>query len=409
MRPSFITGIDIGSSTIRCAVAQKSPSPEGLLQIIGLADTPSEGVFKGTITSIEDTVSSLTACLEKVERMTGNQVDQSFVGLGGPSVLAQLSKGVVAVSRADKEIKSDDVGRVIEAAQAVAVPPNYEILHILPRSYTIDNTPGIKDPVGMTGIRLEVEALILEGLSSQINTFTRVVHRTGIEVSDVVLGPLACAEALLTRRQKELGVALVNIGAATLSLLVFVEGDLVHAKIFPVGSSYITSDIAIGLRIPIDLAEQIKTDYGVASSEAVQKREEISFQDNSSEEGSFSRKYLAEIIEARLEEMCALVDGELKKIGSSGLLPFGIVLTGGGSGLQGIIDVVKRELRLPVSCGLPKNINSAIDKINDPVFSTAIGLAAWGKEFETQKQGHRQAGFGQAGNAMKRFFKSLMP
>src|SRR3989338_6106620 len=229
MRDNVILGVDIGSSGIRCAVASRSS--EEKLPIMGIADVPSEGIFKGTITSIEDAVASLASCIEKVERMSGVHSKHAVVALGGPSILSQASRGVVAVSRADKEIHQDDVARVIEASQAVATPANYEILHILPRSYTIDTTTGIQDPVGMSGIRLEVDALILQALSSQIATFTRVVERTGLIVTDVVLGPLAAAESLLTRRQKELGVALVNIGASTLSLLVFQEGDLVHARV----------------------------------------------------------------------------------------------------------------------------------------------------------------------------------
>ena len=404
MKQNFITGIDIGSSSIRCAVGQKG-SPEAPLQIVGLSEAPSEGVFKGVITSIEDTVSALTACLEKAERMIGAPVEHALVGFSTPSVLAQTSKGAVAVSHPDKEIKEDDVKRVIEAAKAIATPSNYEILHILPRSFTIDSASGIKDPLGMTGVRLEVEAVILQGLTSQINTFTRVVHRTGIEINDVVVGPLACAEALLTRRQKELGVGLLNIGAATTSLLVFQEGDLLHAKVFPVGAGHITSDIAIGLRIPLDSAERIKIEYGIASSSEVSKKEEIALEDASLEQGSFSRKYLAEIIEARLEEIFSMVDSELKKVGSAGPLPFGVVLTGGGAKLTGVANLAKRELRLPASGGLPQNLTSAIDRNNDPIFSTALGLVTWGQEAEiktTQKGSFRLS---QAGNVLKRLFK----
>ena len=379
------------------------------MQIVGLAEVPSEGIFKGAVTSIEDAVASVTSCFEKVARMVGAPVSHSLIGIAAPSIIAQLSKGVVAVSRADKEIHEDDVTRVIEAAQAVASPPNYEILHILPRSFTIDSAAGIKDPVGMTGVRLEVEALILQGISSQINTFSRVVHRTGIEIDDMVLGPLACAEATLTRRQRELGVALVNIGASTLSLLIFQDGYLVHAKIFPLGAGHITSDIAIGLRIPLDLAERIKVDYGAACADSVLRREEISFQDISLEEGTFSRKYLAEIIEARLEELCSFIDTEFKKTSAAALLPFGIVITGGGAKLPGIVELFKRQLRLPASLGLPNGMNSGIDRIQDPVFSTALGLVAWGREMSVAHRNKKGIGLGSMENVLKRMFKSLMP
>ncbi len=408
MREHIITGLDLGSSCIRCAVG-KVVAKDQPLQIVGLAEVPSEGVFKGVVTSIEDTVASVTSCFEKVARMVGAPVTHAFLGISAPSIIAQLSKGVVAVSRADKEIHEDDVSRVIEAAQAVASPPNYEILHILPRSFTIDAAAGIKDPVGMTGVRLEVEALILQGISSQINTFSRVIHRTGIEIDDMVLGSLACAEAVLTRRQRELGVALVNIGASTLSLLIFQDGDLVHAKIFPLGAGHITSDIAIGLRIPLDLAERIKVDYGVACADTVKGREEISFQDISLEEGSFSRKYLAEIIEARCEEMCSFIDTEFKKTSAASLLPFGVVVTGGGAKLPGIIELCKRQLRLPASLGLPNDMSSGIDRVQDPVFTTALGLVSWGKEMAGSGSKKKGMGLGSLDGVFKRMFKSLMP
>ncbi len=373
---SSIVGLDIGSTAIRVAVAQGGA--EDNLRVIGLAEVPSEGIHKGVVTSIDDAVSAISSCLEKVERMTGSPVEHAWVGINGSHIQAQSSHGVIAVSKPNGEISEDDVARVVEAAQAVATPPNYEILHVLPRSFTVDGQAGIKDPVGMTGVRLEVEAQIIEGQTAQVKNFTKCVYRTGVDIDDLVLGILANTEAVATKRQKELGVAVINIGGATTSLLVCEEGDPLHAAILPVGSGHITNDIAIGLRTSIDVAERLKIDYGQASSSDVGKREEINLSEISAEEGFISRKNLVEIIEARLEEIFSLVDKELGKIDRSGKLPAGIILTGGGAKLPGLVEAAKHQFRLPASLGYPLDVASPLEKVNDPAFSTALGLVRWG-------------------------------
>ena len=384
----LITGIDIGSSAIRIAVAQNQPG-QSHLQIVALAEVPSEGINKGVVTSIEDAVSSMSSGLEPIERMTGAPIEHAWVAINGSHILAQASHGVIAVSKPNGEIGEDDVKRVIEAAQAVATPPNYEILHVLPRSFTVDSQPGIKDPVGMTGVRLEVEAQIIEGQSSQIKNVTKCVYRTGVDIEDIVVGVLANAEAVVSKRQKDLGVAVVNIGSSTTSLLVCEEGDPLHVAILPVGSGHITNDIAIGLRTSIDIAERLKIDYGHALVEEVGKREEVNLADISNEDGMINRRQLAEIIEARLEEIFDLVDKELKKIDRSGSLPAGIVLTGGGSKLPGLVAVAKKQFRLPASLGYALDVSSSLEKVNDLSFTTAIGLARWSVAQLTIEPGSR--------------------
>ncbi|MDZ4229828.1 MAG: cell division protein FtsA, partial [Candidatus Veblenbacteria bacterium] len=358
------------------------------LQVVGLAEVPSEGIHKGVVTSIDDAVSAISSCLEKAERMTGSPVEHAWVGINGSHIQAQSSHGVIAVAKPNGEIGEDDVSRVVEAAQAVTTPPNYEILHVLPRSFTVDGQTGIKDPIGMTGVRLEVEAQIIEGQIAQVKNLTKCVYRTGVDIDDLVLGILATAEATVTKRQKELGVAVVNIGGATTSLLVCEDGDPLHAAILPVGSGHITNDIAIGLRTSIDVAERLKIDYGHAQAAEVGKREEIDLAELSQEEGVISRRHLAEIIEARLEEIFNLVDRELIKIERSGKLPSGIVLTGGGVKLVGLIEVAKREFRLPATIGYPLEVVSPLERVNDPAFSTALGLVRWG-----QAQAQAPSGF----------------
>ncbi|MBI2415050.1 MAG: cell division protein FtsA [Candidatus Kerfeldbacteria bacterium] len=408
-----ITGLDIGSTTIRVAVGQLNPH-DNEIHIIGAAEHPAEGINKGIVTSIEDAVSSISGALDKAERMTGIPTERAFVSVNGSHILSQDSHGVVAVSKADGEIREDDVNRVIEAAQTVATPPNYEILHVIPRQFTVDGQRNIKDPVGMTGIKLEVDAQIILGSVSQIKNLTKCVYRTGTDIQDLVLGALAASEAVLTKRQKELGVALVNLGGLTTSLMVFEEGDVIHTKVLPVGSGHITNDIAIGLRTSVDVAEAIKTEYGAASPDEVAKHEEIDLKNiDPNENGRVSRREVAEIIQARLEEMFSMVNKELKTINRHGMLPAGIVLTGGGAKLQGIIDVAKKQFYLPASIGAPRLFKTAIDKIQDPVFATALGLVVWGESMLHQTAGFstlaKFSAVGDATTKMKKWFKSLLP
>jgi cell division protein FtsA len=412
MRDKVISGLDIGSTAIRLVVGQISPG--GLPRIIGGAECPSEGVVKGTINSIEDTVSSISRTLEKTERMTGIPLRHAYVAISGVHIISQDSKGVVAVARADGEIREEDVERSLEAAQTVVTPTNYEILHVIPQSFIVDNQSGIKDPVGMMGVRLEVEAQIIEGLSSQIKNLTKAVYRTGLDIDDLVFSPLACAEALTDKQQKELGVVVLNLGGATTSLAVFEEGDLLLAKVLPIGSSHITSDIAIGLRSSIDLAEQIKLEVGTCLPAKIGKREEINLADfQEGDEEKVSLHHIAEIIEARVEEIFKLVDKELQKIGRSGKLPAGVILTGGGAKLPGVVEVAKKIFRLPASLGSLQGLSSPIDKINDPSFSTACGLIVWGSQLEKPGRFSRFfTGLPRIGGVIekiKKWFRGLIP
>src|SRR3989339_1264819 len=269
----IISGLDIGSSNIRLVTLQNQP--DNAWQIIGVVEQKTEGVAKGMVTNIEDLVSSVSEVVEKSERMIGLPIESCVVGISGTHIQTLESRGVVAVAKADKEITEEDVARSIEAAQAVATPANYEILHVIPKDFTVDNQSGIKDPVGMTGVRLEVATQIIIGLSSQIKNLTKCIYRAGIDVDDLVFSILACSESTLTKRQKELGVALLNIGSQTTSMAVFEEGDVLHTAVLPIGSSYITSDITIGLRTSIETAEAIKLEVVELNPKKVSKRDEI--------------------------------------------------------------------------------------------------------------------------------------
>ncbi len=377
---ALFTGIDIGSSSVRIAVGQRLPSSEKeQMHIIGAAEVASEGINRGTINSIEDAVSSVSACIEKVERMTGSPVTSAWVSISGNNVTLLESKGVVAVAKSDGEIREDDVERVVGAAETVATPVNYEILHVIPKSFTVDAQKGIKDPIGMNGLRLEVDAQIIQGLTSHIKNLSKCVYRTGITMERPVLGVLAVADVVTAPRQKELGVAVVNMGGSSTTLVVFEQGDILHMASIPLGSDHVTSDIAIGLRTTIDIAERVKLQYAEASSSNIGRSEQINLRElGAADDELVGRKYVCEIVQARVEEIMERIEKELKKIGRAGMLPAGVVLTGGGAKLSGLVELTKSKLRLPASLGYPLGVTSITDRVNDLAFTTAIGLVQWG-------------------------------
>jgi cell division protein FtsA len=419
----LIVGLDIGSSMIRLAVGQlvsrgdSDLPPE--LQILGAAENTSQGMHRGVINSIEDVVSAVSASLEKAERMVGVPIDSVWLGISGLHVISQNSKGVVAVSKADSEITEEDIARAVDASRTIATPLNYEVLHVLPKTFSIDGQSGIKDPVGMTGIRLEVDTQIILGSSTQIKNVTKAVYRTGLEIDDLVLSILAAAEAVATPRQKELGVSIVNIGASTTSIVIFEEGDVVHTAVLPIGSEHITNDLAIGLRTSIDVAEAVKVSYGDCSAEGGNKREEIDLYELGSPEHELIKKqYVAEIIQARVEEIFKKINQELHRADRSGLLPAGIIFTGGGSKLAGLVECAKKNLRLPATVGYPLDILSITEKVNDLGFATAVGLVKWGSVMHSSGGGAGAAKgnifknfkkVGQVSSQLKKWMKTLIP
>jgi cell division protein FtsA len=385
MRDLFCS-LDVGSRAIRMVAGERVDGPRNI-RIIGAAEVAAEGIRRGTVTSMEDAVACIGQASEQLERMIGGAFRSVWVSIGGPTISTRSSRGVVAVARTDGEVQEGDIERALEAARAGATPPNFEVLHIIPRSYSLDHQTGIRDPIGMTGARLEVDASIIQALSTHIRNLTKSIFQSGLEVDDLVLGILATAEAVTTPRQRELGVAVVNIGATTTSLVVQEEGDVIHLTVIPVGAEHITSDIAIGLRISLDQAEKLKLAFGTAAARGVRKQEEIELSAigesapggvESAEPQRASRKYVAEIIEARAEEIFELVDRELTAAGRSGSLPAGVVLVGGGAKLPGIAEVAKRKLRLPVEIGKPVGVDSVVERAFDPAFATAVGLVVWG-------------------------------
>ncbi len=377
-KENIIIGLDLGTSQIRTIIAQIQNDDSSPL-ILGVGIAPSSGISNGVIVDIEEAISSINKSKDEAERVAGIPVEHAFVSINGRHITSQFSKGVVAVSRADGEISEEDVNRVLNAAQAISVPNNKEIVNVIPCGYTIDGQEQIKYPVGMNGIRLEANTLLIQGAAPFIKNLEKCVEqRCGIEIDYLVFAPMACAKSVLTRRQKELGVVLIDIGKETTGFAVYEDGDILSSGVIPVGAGHITNDIAIGLRISIDAAEKVKLAYGSVAMEDIDKKEEINIADlYSDEEGVFKKYYVAEIIEARVEEIFSMLDDELKKIDKSGMLPAGVVITGGGAKMPGMVALSKKVLRLPSQIGYPVEMNGVVDKIDDPVFATSVGLIMW--------------------------------
>lgn len=414
-REDIITGIDIGSTSVRvvCGQIKTVRDHQEVVQIIGAAEAESEGVSKGGITSIEDAVASMSAAVEKCERMTGVPIEDALVSVNGVHVTAQQAHGVVAIAKASGEVGEDDVNRAIESAQSISTPPNYEILHIIPRTFTVDHQANIKDPIGMTGIKLEVDAQIILGMTAQIKNISKAVYRTGVDIRDLVFAPLAAAESTLTKRQKELGTAVIVIGGATTSLAVYEDGDLLYSAVLPIGSGHITNDIAIGLRTSVDVAEAVKRQYGTMMPDQVGKHEDIDLATiDASEKVLVSRKEVAEIIQARVDELFSMIGKELKKIDRFGKLPAGMVFTGGGAKMEGLIEHAKDYFKTSASVGIPQHIQTPIEKIQDPAFTTAIGLVLWAAAGASTGSRGGSSNFSSVANVtgkIGKWVKSFMP
>jgi cell division protein FtsA len=374
----LISAIDIGSSKVVALVAQSRDEDSSRIHIVGAASVPSRGVRKGQIVNIEEAVSAIEESVEAAERMAGFNIPSAWISVGGSHISSQNSHGVVAVSQPQGEINADDVRRVLEAARAVSLPTSSEILHVLPRAYTVDNQEGVKDPVGMTGVRLEVDTHIVVGSSPVIKNLTKCVGEVGCDISGLVFSGLAASEAVLSPTEKELGVVLVDIGGGTMSMGIYVEGALSYSSVLQVGAINVTKDLAAGLRVSLESAEKIK----IFLSQAKIKEDDVDIAGLHlpEEMKTVSAKTLSEgIIKPRLNEMFQMIAGEIKKSGFGGLTPSGIVLCGGGASTIGITEAAKRNLSLPVRVGIPVNISGLVDDIQNPGFAASVGLLRYAK------------------------------
>lgn len=382
-KPKVIAGIEVGSSKITTLIAQVSTDEtmqETLVNIVGAASAESKGIKKGQIVNIEEAVEAVIASVEAAERMAGYNLERAYIALGGAHVHSQNSHGVVAVSDPNGEISGDDVARVIEAASAISLPTSREVIHVIPREYVVDGESGVKDPVGMSGIRLEVDTHIITASNTAIKNLRKAVNEVGVEIEDLVYSGLAASEAVLSFTEKELGCVLVDIGGGTTSIAVFIDGALSFSSVIPIGAKNVTNDLAIGLRVSLESAEKIKLMLSSAEKSKKEESDEIDLsQLDLPEVKKISKKTLVEgIIRPRLNEIFSMVKLGLDKENLGARIPSGAIISGGGAEIIGCLEAAKRTLLLPVRIGKPVGISGLIDDILSPAYATAVGLIIYG-------------------------------
>jgi cell division protein FtsA len=379
-RDSLVVGLDIGTTKICTIVGELS---DGQVSIIGLGTSPSKGLRKGVVINIESTVQSIKKAVEEAELMADCHITSVYAGIAGGHIKGINSHGVIAVK--NKEITEKDKQRVIDAASAVAIPMDREIIHILPQEFIVDDQDGIKDPVGMSAVRLEGRVHIVTGAITSAQNIVKCANRAGLDVDDIVLEQLGSSEAVLTPEEKELGAAIIDIGGGTTDLIIFANGSIKHTAVVSMAGNHITNDISVGLRTPAEEAEKIKIRYGCALTSLVRKDETISVPSVGGREPRvLSRQNLAEIIEPRVDEILNLVWDEVVKVGYKNLLASGVILTGGSAILEGVPELAEQIFNLPVRRGTPIGIGGLVDLVNSPIYATGVGLVLYGSRNKAQ-------------------------
>jgi cell division protein FtsA len=390
----YVVGLDIGSTKIACVVGE--PKEGGSLDVVGVGEAPSRGLRKGVVVNLEATVEAVKSSVEQAELMAGVQVDSAAVGIAGAHIRSFNSRGVVAITGRERTISKEDLNRVLEAARAVSIPEDREIVHVLVQEFVVDDQGGITSPVGMTAQRLEANVHIVTASTASMQNLVSCVNRAGVEVRDTVLEQLALAEAVLSRDEKELGVALIDVGGGTTDLAIFERGSIWHTAVLPVGGEHFTNDLAVGLRAPIPDAERLKRRYGCALSALVGENEAVEVPSVGGRKPRLlSRQVMAEILQPRAEEIFTLVQEEIARAGFSGQLNAGIVLMGGGCLLPGVPEVAEQIFELPVRLGQPDGTGGLPAPVAGLQHATAIGLALHGSRNQgTRRQAAVQAGSG---------------
>ncbi len=410
-----IVGIDVGTTKVCTIVAQVQD--DGKINILGVGQTPSKGLDKGTVVNIDDVVNAIATSVEKAERLSGYRIETAYVGVAGRHISSLNSRGVVAIGHTEYEIARSDVARAVEAAQAIAIPSQREVIHVIPRAYIVDGNEGIRDPVGMSGFRLEVETHIVTGEVMAIQNLIKSVQRAGVEVEDLVLQPLASGEAVLSREDMDHGVILVDIGGGTTDVAIFIQGGIWHTSVIPIGGYHFTNDIVQVMQTPHNTAEYLKLRYGSAIAEAINDEEgdlvEVETL-SGGEKQKISRLTLNEILEARAEQVVELVYNEIQRSGFQGLLQAGVVVTGGCAQLPRFDELVREMLGVPVRVGVPTALTGLADAIDTPPYATSIGLLRWGARhgLSAWDRTHGTGGHNGLGNVYDRFktwLRELLP
>jgi cell division protein FtsA len=374
---SLIVGLDIGTSKVVALVGEITA--DGNIEVIGVGSQPSRGLKKGVVVNIESTVQSIQRAVEEAELMAGCQIHSVYAGIAGSHVRSMNSQGVVAIR--DREVSQGDVEHVIDAARAVAIPADQKILHVLPQDYVIDGQEGIRDPIGMSGVRLEAKVHIVTGAESAAQNIEKCIQRCGLEVDDIVLEQLASSFAVLTEDERELGVCLVDIGGGTTDIAVFTGGAIRHTAVIPIAGDQVTNDIAVSMRTPTQYAEDIKVRYACALSQLANPDESIEVPSVGERPSRrLARQTLAEIVEPRYEELFGLVRDELRRSGFEEAIAAGIVLTGGSARMEGAIELAEEIFHVPVRLGLPGQVKGLSDVVRNPIYSTGVGLLLYARE-----------------------------
>jgi cell division protein FtsA len=402
-----IAAIDIGTTKVCTLVGEVNQLD--VLRIVGVGVSPSRGLRKGIVVNATEASDAIVASVERAERISGYHVTQAYVSVAGAHIASLNSRGVVAIPHGDRGIVDDDVARALDASQAITLPDHHEVIHVVPRGFTIDGQEGVSDPRGMYGARLEVEAHIVTGSSLSIQNLVKCVSLLNIDVDQLILAPLAAGEAILTPTERAMGVALADIGGGTTDIAIFIEGSVWHTAILPVGGNHLSNDVAICLRTPFDEAEEIKKKYGHARPDQVAIDEEldvVAFGEEAHQK--ISRRQLADVLNARVEEIASLILQEIKRSGYDGLLPAGVVLCGGTSNLPGIRDVVREVVGLPVRIGQPHNLQGLVDVLMNPAYASSVGLLLWGQRQQPAAVREPPPSVTVA-SRMARWFRNLLP
>jgi cell division protein FtsA len=384
-------GLDLGTSRVAVVIAE-SDDLGGPVSVIGVGESPSEGLRKGVVVNLDKTIASIQAAAVQAERMAGQRIESVVVSLAGTHLWSQNSTGVVAVARPDREIGEDDVQRVVEASRAVSIASDRQVIHVIPRAYTVDGQDGVRDAVGMTGQRLEVETNIITGAQTAIQNVIKCVHGAGFDIEDVVCAGLAAGEGVLTPQEVDLGVCLIDIGAGNTQVVIYNEGSARHVAVLPVGGNHVTSDIAIGLRTTLDEAETLKLNYGHTLPDVIDHGEKVEVRQVGGDRiQALPRRFLAEIIGPRMQEIFLMAREEVRKSGFDGLLPAGVVVSGGGARLMGTTDAAQSVFDASVRLGQPTGLTGLADRCQGPSFAVSVGLVKWGsrthaRDFENGRQ-----------------------
>jgi cell division protein FtsA len=405
---NLIVGLDIGTSKVVAIVGEVEL--DGAINIIGIGHHPSRGLKRGVVVNIESTVASIQRAVEEAELMAGCEIHSVYTGIAGSHIRSLNSHGIVAIR--ENEVRQTDVERVIDAARAVAIPADQKILHILPQEFIIDNQEGIREPVGMSGVRLESKVHIVTGAVSAAQNIIKCVRRCDLQVDDIILEPLASSQSVLTEDEKDLGVCLVDIGGGTTDIAIFCEGAIRHTAVIPIAGDQVTNDIAVALRTPTSSAEEIKLRFGCALRQLADAEDTIQVSTVGNRPArKLSRRTLAEVIEPRYEELFNLILNELRRSGFEDQIASGIVLTGGSSRIHGAIELAEEVFHMPVRLGVPQFVTGLVDVVENPMYSTGVGLLLYG---HYQQQGSRRQEFqsprsiNQVWNRMKGWFQGTI-